>query len=117
MKHFTTNLFLLVCLLASNITISQTTLPRKSVGNAQTSSSMSIIEKYGREYEVINYQFNGDSTILDVINPLTLDHFRHATDDVVLNYKNTSLQILIYSMSRIESAQLKERDELLIQID
>ena len=58
--------------------------------------------KYGKEFELVNEALIGDSSILDSLNPLTLEHYRQDSEDYILEYRSlNNIEILIYSRERI----------------
>lgn len=58
--------------------------------------------KYKKEFELVDEALLGDSSIIDSINPLTLDHFRQDSEDYVLQYRSLdNLEIIIYSRKRM----------------
>lgn len=59
------------------------------------------IERYGLDYELINYNFNGDSTILESIDLLGIEQYRNNFNDVEINDYEHNIKILLYSGNRV----------------
>ena len=60
----------------------------------------SNIERYGIDYIVKNYDFNGDSTILESIDLNYMEQFRQADNDVELIDDNTGLTVVLFYRKR-----------------
>lgn len=58
-------------------------------------------QRYKVDYELIDYEFNGDSTILDRINLRSIEYLRHDTQDQVFRDLDNGINILLYSQRRI----------------
>ncbi|MCR9173154.1 MAG: hypothetical protein NXI10_11705 [bacterium] len=61
---------------------------------------VSHLERYGVDYMVKNYDFNGDSTILENINLAYLEQFREADSDVEVIDSNTGLTVILFYRKR-----------------
>lgn len=58
-------------------------------------------DRYKVEFELVNEDLLGDSTILEQINYLTIDHFRKESEDFLFQYRDPAVEILIYSHERM----------------
>jgi len=78
-------------------------------------ASLSNIERYGLDYEVLNYDFQGDSTILNQINLADLDQYRREDGKNKAFDENTGLTVVLYPWSSLpgkkESEKLSTKSE------
>ena len=63
--------------------------------------TLNNLDRYGLDYELINYNFNGDSTILESLDLLSLEQYRNTFNDVTLDILNHNVKILLYSANRV----------------
>lgn len=59
------------------------------------------IERYGLDYELVNYNFNGDSTILESLDLLGIEQYRNNFNDVEIDDYMHNVKILLYSGNRV----------------
>lgn len=75
----------------------------------QNPDEVTMRSRYKLEFELTDESQLGDSTLLEGINPLTIEYFRNDNEDVIFPYRSPSVEILIYSRKRIS----KKSNELL----
>lgn len=63
--------------------------------------TLNNIERYGLDYELINYNFNGDSTMLESLDLLGIEQYRNNFNDVEINDYEHNVKILLYSGNRV----------------
>lgn len=84
------------------ITFSSISQLSNSDARYQSGTTLSNVDRYGIDYELINYTFiNGDSTILSGLSLENLEYSRHDSEDVIAYDKVVHVNVLLYSRKRI----------------
>ncbi|XOV68396.1 MAG: hypothetical protein ACFHU9_04315 [Fluviicola sp.] len=64
---------------------------------------VSHIDRYGVDYSVKHYNFNGDSTILESIDLNYLEQFRQLDSNVEVIDSNTGLTVILFYRKRTKN--------------
>ena len=70
---------------------------RKIIPNGEPGN----ISRYGVDYELINYEFDGDSTILNLLDLKAVEYLRHDSMDQAYRDLENNVIILLYSRQKM----------------
>lgn len=71
----------------------------------------SHVDRYGIDYIVKHYDFNGDSTILESIDLENMEQYRQLDSDIELIDANTGLTVVLFYRKRSEKLTTIAEDE------
>lgn len=109
MNYFNSALLVASFLLVSNA-FSQQELETTSRIQSQVPQSTNL-ERYGVDYVVKNYAFNGDSTILYQIDLENLEQFRLSETNAEVIDPNTGLTVVLFYRKNLNGTNFVSEDE------
>ncbi len=96
---------LIALFLGASLSVSAQAPVNSDARKINPNGEVSNAQRYGHDYELVEYNFEGDSTILDKLDLQSIEYLRHDTMDQVYRDQINHVAILLYSRKRMNADQ------------